>query len=150
MNELQVLQVAAGICRHFEGFRSRVYLCPAGVWTIGYGSTFYEDGRRVGPKDPPITQARAEQLLQHMLKVRFLPWLKKLSPKLKGEARAAALLDFLFNCGPGAYQASTLRRRVNADDWDAAYIQIQKWNRVKGVTSKGLTKRRLIEALMFF
>ena len=52
--------LAAKLCRRFEGLYLRPYLCPAGVPTIGYGSTVYENGMAVQLTDPPITRERAE------------------------------------------------------------------------------------------
>ena len=59
-----ISQEAVDLIKHFEGLRLTPYLCSAGVPTIGYGSTFYEDGRKVSLQDPPITKERAEELLQ--------------------------------------------------------------------------------------
>ena len=49
-----MLQIAAELCKQFEGFRAKPYLCPAGIPTIGYGSTYYADGRKVTLQDEPI------------------------------------------------------------------------------------------------
>ena len=48
------LKVAVALCKRFEGFSSAPYTCPAGVATIGYGNTFYEDGSKVTLQDKPI------------------------------------------------------------------------------------------------
>ena len=57
------LTVAKELCRRFEGFRSKPYLCPAGIPTIGIGSTRYENGQRVTLAERPSTVERAEELL---------------------------------------------------------------------------------------
>ena len=59
------LDIAAALCKQFEGFKSRVYLCPAGIPTIGFGSTYYADGRKVTLSDEPISETIAEALLLH-------------------------------------------------------------------------------------
>ena len=56
------------LIKQFEGFSAKPYLCPAQVWTIGYGSTRYEDGRYVTAKDPNIDEARAIAIMQVTLK----------------------------------------------------------------------------------
>ena len=61
------LTLAEELCRRFEGFRSKPYLCPAGVPTIGYGSTLYSDGRRVTLDDPPMDEPTARALLSPMV-----------------------------------------------------------------------------------
>lgn len=141
--------VAAALCRRFEGFFSKPYLCPAGVPTIGYGSTFYEDGRRVTLKDTPITRERAEELLQHELRA-LRPRVYALAPMLRlwGDHPSAALLDFAFNLGTGNLAASTLRRRIAADDHEGAKVELMKWVRGGGRVLPGLVKRRAAECAL--
>ena len=71
MNLDEVLWYAASICRRFEGLYLKPYLCPAGVPTIGYGATFYQDGKKVSLRDKPITREQAEDLLMYHLKQYF-------------------------------------------------------------------------------
>ena len=79
MKELAV-KVAAALARMFEGLYLSPYLCPAGVATLGYGATYYEDGTRVQLSDPPITRERAEALLLWMIQTKYLPAVLKLCP----------------------------------------------------------------------
>ena len=88
---MDALALAAALCRRFEGLYLQPYLCPAGVPTIGYGATFYEDGRRVTLKAPPITKERAEQLLLWHLRRYFLPDVAALCPGADTPPRIAAL-----------------------------------------------------------
>lgn len=138
---MTVEQLAAAICRQFEGFYARPYLCPAGVPTIGYGATFYEDGSRVTLTDPPITKERAESLLMWHLRRRFLPAAIRLCPGANTAGRLAGLVDFAFNLGEGNLRASTLRRKVNADEWEEVPAQHMRWNRAGGRVLRGLTRR---------
>lgn len=139
------VELAAALCRRFEGLHLQPYLCPAGVPTIGYGATFYEDGRRVTLSDPAITRERAEQLLQHQIRRRFLPAVMRLCPGADSVGRVGSLIDFAFNLGEGNLAASTLRRKVNAGEWDEVAYQFMRWNRAGGVVLKGLTRRRAAE-----
>ena len=66
------LELAAELCKRFEGFRSKPYLCPANVATIGYGSTYYANGVKVTLNDPPTTQEEAHVLLMHELEHTYL------------------------------------------------------------------------------
>lgn len=141
-----VMEIAAALCRRFEGLYLTPYLCPAGVPTIGYGATFYEDGTPVRMTDPPITRDRAEALLQWHLRTQFLPAVATLCPGADTEERVAALLDFTFNLGEGNLRASTLRRRVNAGEWDDVPAQLLRWNKAGGRVLRGLTLRRQAEA----
>jgi lysozyme len=138
---MDVVRLAAAICRQFEGFYPRPYLCPAGVPTIGYGATFYEDGTRVTLTDPPITKERAEQLLQFHIRQRFLPAAMRLCPGADTSGRLAGLVDFAFNLGEGNLRASTLRRRVNAGEWVDVPAQHMRWNKAAGRVLRGLTRR---------
>lgn len=140
--------VAAALCRRFEGLYLRPYLCPAGVPTIGYGATYYEDGARVTLRDPEITQERAEALLLWHLKRRYLPAVVSLCPGVDDAERLAALVDFTFNLGEGNLRASTLRRKVNAQEWDEVPAQLLRWNKAGGQVLRGLTLRREAEAAL--
>lgn len=140
------IRIAAEIARQFEGLYLRPYLCPAGVPTIGFGATFYEDGTMVTLLDPPITKERAEALLQHELRYTFLPAVIKLCPNaLSSPQRLGALVDFAFNLGAGNLRASTLRKRIADGDWESARREIMRWNKSGGVELKGLTRRRMAE-----
>ena len=145
------LDIAVALCKHFEGLYLKPYICPAGVPTIGYGSTFYEDGRRVSMDDPPITQERAEQLLRWELG-NCARSVMRLCPRLfawsltNGSWRAFnAIADFTFNLGAGRLQTSTLRRKLEAHDWEGAREQLMLWVRGGGRVLNGLVRRRKAE-----
>ena len=146
---MTAIQVARDLCTVFEGMYLKPYLCPAGVPTIGVGSTFYEDGVRVSLKDPPITRERAMQLLEFELR-KCLPAVSRLCPELGswGDAATGAILDFAYNCGTGALSASTLRRRINEDDPQGARAELSKWIRGGGRVLPGLVRRRAAEAAL--
>lgn len=149
MESKSAIEVARDLCLVFEGMYLKPYLCPANVPTIGVGSTFYENGIRVTLADPPITRHRAMQLLEHELEA-CLPKVKRLCPGLSdwGDQATGAILDFAFNCGTGALQSSTLRRRINADDVDGARTELMKWVRGGGRVLPGLVKRRAAECAL--
>lgn len=144
MNDYAV-QVSAALCRRFEGLYLRPYLCPAGVPTIGYGSTMYENGSRVQLTDSPITAERAEALLLWTLKKRYLPQVLRFCPAIPSPEKMAAIIDFTYNLGAGQLKASNLRRRVNAQDWDAVPAEFRKWVRGGGRVLRGLVLRREAE-----
>lgn len=150
MTDLEVATaVAADLCRQFEGFRAKPYLCPAGVPTIGYGSTRYLDGRKVALTDPPVTEAQARAMLDASLVRDYLRPLTALSPVLSRLPQAwGALGSFAYNLGVPAYQRSTLRKRVDAQDWTGAKAEIFKWVRAGGKVLPGLVKRRAAEAAL--
>jgi len=142
------VEVAAALARRFEGCYPRPYLCPAGVPTIGYGATYYEDGTRVTLFDAPITRERAESLLLWMVRTRYLPAVIRLCPNIDDPLRLAAIIDFTFNLGAGALSASTLRRRILAERWEDVPTELRKWVKGGGKVLRGLVRRREAEAAL--
>lgn len=141
------LEIAAALCRKFEGFSAKPYLCPAGYWTIGYGTVFKPDGSQVNENHEPISKETAEEWLQHELRHNYMAGVLKLSPLLADRPEAlGAITDFAYNLGVARYRASTLRRRINEEDWDAARIELAKWIRGGGRVLRGLVLRRKAEA----
>ena len=146
-NQNEALNLAAGLCRQFEGLRLTPYLCPAGIPTIGFGSTRYADGRAVTLKDRPITAAQADDLLLLTLRRDYLAGVLKASPGLAARPRAlAAIVDFAYNLGLARYESSTLRKRVDAGDWPGARAELKKWVKGGGQVLPGLVARRAAEA----
>ncbi len=143
------LDIAAALCKQFEGFKSRVYLCPAGIPTIGFGSTYYADGRKVTLSDEPISETIAETLLLHELQFTYLPGVLRNCPiLLTDERKCNAVVDFCYNLGIGRLQTSTLKRKINEQDWEAAKEQLLLWNKGGGKVLPGLDKRRKAEVLL--
>lgn len=138
--------ITAALCRRFEGLYLTPYMCPAGVPTIGYGATFYEDGTRVTLRDPRITRERAEALLLWHVRRHYLPAVVQLCPGVDSPERLAALIDFTFNLGAGNLRVSTLRKRVNAGRWGEVPTELLRWNKAGGRVLRGLTLRRQAEA----
>lgn len=139
--------IAAALARRFEGCYLKPYICPAGVPTIGYGATFYENGISVKLTDPAITKERAEALLLWMIRKVYLPSVIKLCPSIvtQSAGRIAAIIDFTFNLGAGKLKSSTLRKKINAGDWDAVPTELRKWTRGGGKVLRGLFLRREAE-----
>lgn len=143
----EAVQIAADLCKVFEGFRAKPYLCPAGVPTIGYGSTYYQNGNKVELSHPPMSKEQAEQLLLFELNHTYLPGVLRQCPNLLYEkpGRLAAIVDFAYNLGVGRLQTSTLKRKIIAKDWEAAKEQLMLWTRGGGKVLPGLVKRRSAE-----
>jgi lysozyme len=135
------------LCKRFEGFKSKPYLCPAGIPTIGYGSTFYPNGLKVTLKDLPISEEIAFQMLKYQVEHVFLPGVLRMCPDVT-DYRLAALIDFAFNLGLTRLKGSTLRTKVNAKDWKAAASELRKWTRGGGKILPGLVIRREVEAAL--
>lgn len=145
----EAIDLAKGVCRLFEGLRLRPYLCPAGIPSIGYGTTRYENGQAVQLTDPPITAERADELLDFDMRTKFIPAVAVLCPGVRADGLNAALLDFTYNLGPTNLRNSTLRRRVNERDFEGAKAEFMKWVRGGGRVLPGLVRRRKAECDLF-
>ena len=136
------------LIKKFEGFRARPYLCPAGVATCGYGSTFYADGTPVKLTDLLVSQADAELLLQGTLGQYEKAVNDGITQPLT-QGQFDALVDFAYNCGVGNFRSSTLRKKINAGDMAGASLEFARWNKGGGVVLAGLVRRREAERLLF-
>jgi lysozyme len=132
-------EVLLKLARHFEGKRLRAYLCPAGVWTNGYGAT----GKDVA-KGVVWTDEQAEARLEQDAAI-YLTAAKNLCPAIRDEVHGA-IADFAFNLGGTRLAGSTLRRRINAGDMEAAQDELRKWVWAGGRKLTGLVLRREAEA----
>lgn len=136
------------LIKSFEGYRTRPYRCPAGIWTVGYGCTFYPDGRPVGPDDPLVNQEQADALLVNTL-ITFEDAVTKLVDVPLLQCQFDALVSFAFNCGIGNFRNSTLLRKINQDDFENASSEFARWNQGGGQVLPGLVRRRNAEKLLF-
>jgi lysozyme len=150
------------LIKRYEGFRSSPYKCSANKWTIGYGSTFYEDGRRVRKTDPAISKERATQLLEHYLDTQIRPCINKYvkpvseltyMPMPLTDNERMALESIIYNIGCTNFIRSTLLKKINAGRMKEAGNQFLAWKYItkkgKKVVSHGLLKRRRLERELF-
>lgn len=135
------------LAKVFEGFRPKPYLCPAGIVTIGYGTIRYPNGKRVSLGDSPVSKEQAEEYMAFELEDCVRSALR-LCPSLKGD-QLGAIVDFTYNLGAGNLQTSTLRRKINAGEWDDVPDELNKWVYGGGKKLKGLMLRRQAEAVYF-
>ncbi len=141
------------LIKQFEGFSSKPYPDPAtkGVpYTIGYGATFYQNGKKVTMVDKPITEKEAIELLKFML-ARFEQYVDSYCVDSLTQNQFDALVSFCYNVGPANLKASTLLKKVNANPNDETIREeFRKWNKGGGKVLKGLTRRREAEANLYF
>jgi lysozyme len=116
------------------------------VATIGYGSTYYADKRKVTLEDAPMDEPTARALLMIELEHTYLPGVLRNCPILATNVRKCnAVVDFAYNLGTGRLQTSTLKRKINAQDWEGAAEQLMLWTKGGGRELLGLVKRRKAE-----
>ena len=142
------IKVAGELIKHFEGFYPSPYLCPAGVPTIGFGTTVYPDGTSVTLRDLAITRERATELLVGMVWAVYLPQVLRRCPGIDSPQRLAAIVDFTYNLGGGNLGASTLRKRINVGRWEDVPDELRKWTKGGGRVLAGLVLRREAEAAL--
>jgi len=143
-------QNCISLIKQFEGFRSKAYLDAVGVPTIGYGSTMWNDGKKVKLGET-ITLEGAGVLLYWQVNKMYVI----LDTLTLNQNQYDALSSFIYNVGSGAFGKSTLFKKVKANPKDESIRnEFLKWNkgRVNGVLVelKGLTKRRLAESNLYF
>lgn len=130
------------LIKQFEGLQLEAYRCPAGVWTIGYGTT-----KNVKPgmkcdiiqatqwlhDDVAVAESAVNKLLQHDVK----------------QCQFDALVSFVYNCGEGNFKDSTLLRRVNEGRMEDATKEFERWVYGGGKILPGLVRRRKAERMLF-
>jgi lysozyme len=149
------------LIKEFEGFRSHVYLCPANKCTIGYGYTIRnpETGRiYTGPDEMDeaerqfpsgVTEERATEMLKKYLEDLAADVAPMVSAYLT-DNQFLAILDFCYNVGIGNFRDSTLRKRINAGQFDDVPNQFRRWNKAEGKVLPGLARRREAEIALWF
>ena len=137
------------LIKTFEGCLLNAYLCPAKVWTIGYGSTRYTNGTPVKQGDK-ITQQQAEELLIDTVNI-FSQNVSKLIKSELTDNQFSALVSFAFNLGINALAKSTLLKKVNVNPNDKSIEhEFCKWVNAGGKKLSGLVRRRNAESKLYF
>lgn len=131
------------LIKQFEGLRLEAYLCPAGIWTIGYGHT-----SGVSPNSFITIQEADEYLHRDVASIEMQ--LNKLNLILR-QCQWDAIVSFVFNVGIGNFRSSTLlaKIRTNPDD-NSIMDEFLRWVYANGKVMKGLQKRRLAEMKLYF
>lgn len=130
------------LIKKYEGCRLTAYKCPAGVWTIGYGTTVYPNGQPVREGDK-ISKEEAESFLIIYCrdKIRI--------PTGMTKNQQEAVTSLIYNIGQGAFDKSGLKKAIIAKDWKAVYKNWD-WITAGGQFLKGLARRRAEELQLFF
>ena len=148
------------LIKAFEGCHSTPYLCPAKLWTIGYGHVLYPEQARLKADERPAYPLKPEHnrvwdadeidaLLQEDLQ-RFEAGVLRLCPAAAdNDSHFDAIVSFSFNVGLGNLQASTLRMKYNRRDFEGAADEFLKWRKSNGVVLRGLERRREAERALF-
>lgn len=134
----------------FEGFSAKPYLCSAKIPTIGYGNTYYPDGKRVTMLDKEITRIQAFEMFKFIAD-KFASTVSKLVKTPLNQNQFNALVSLAYNIGTGNFASSTLLKKVNINHNDKTIeLEFKKWNKVNKKEVAGLTRRRNYEANIYF
>jgi lysozyme len=148
-----ISQNCVDLVKHFEGLFLKAYKCPAGVWTIGWGHTGLRHNDGTVRAGRVITKAQAEELLKLDLVEKYAPMVRRLVKAPVNQAQFDALVSFHFNTGK--LGASTLLKRLNAEDYAGAAEQFMRWTKARDpktgqrVELRGLVRRRRAERALF-
>jgi lysozyme len=166
---VKLSKAGENLMHKYEGFRSRPYLCPAHIWTIGYGHVLYQEQIRLpvvrveGKETPMIrkemplkpednrvwTKTEIDELFRTDVGT-FERGVLRLVPGVVGrQGSFDALVSISFNFGLGNLQRSTIRMRANRGDWDGAAEAFRVWTKGGGKVLPGLVKRREAEIALF-
>jgi lysozyme len=138
------------LIKRFEGLSLKPYLCAANVPTIGYGNTFYKNGKKVTLNDKPITEQKAIEMLKQSLE-KFEQYVDSYTTDSITQNQFDALVSFCYNLGPANLKSSTLLKKVNANPNDQTIKdEFLKWTKAGGRKLAGLVKRREAEAALYF
>lgn len=138
------------LIQEFEGLSLVPYLCSAKVATIGYGATFYPSGKKVTMQDSPISLLTAKWMLKETAD-KFAADVDKMIKSNINQNQFNAIVSLAYNIGLAGLAKSSLLRKVNANPSDLTITNsFLVWNKAGGKINNGLTKRRTIEAKLYF
>ena len=165
---MKLSKVGADLMHRYEGYRTRPYLCPAHIWTIGYGHVLYQeqirlpvvrvDGysgviRKEFPLKPEDNRVWSRDEIEELFGKdvsSFERGALRLSPNLAGRQGAFdAVVSFAFNAGLGNYQRSQIRMRNDRGDFSGAADAFLMWTKGGGRELPGLVRRRKDERALF-
>ena len=143
---MKISQLGINIIHRYEGYRDKPYVCPAGIWTVGYGHAI---GRVLPPEwNRTLTLDEVNDLLVSDLR-KFEAGVLRYCKGPMRQSQFDGLVSFSFNLGLGVLQRSTLRMKFNRGDYAGAANQFKRFTRANGMVLSGLVKRRNAEHELF-
>lgn len=155
---MQLSEQGFDLIAEFESFVAQPYKDAVGVWTIGYGNTYYLDGRKVTANDEPLTKQQAVDLKRAIINKDFAPAVNLMFAEEIEQGKITqnmfdALVSLAYNIGTRGLAGSSVYKHIKAGNFQEASNAFLSWNkgRVNGklVELKGLTRRRKAERDLF-
>ena len=134
------------LIRKYESCELTSYKCPAGYWTIGYGSRFLKDGSSV-KQGMKISYSEADELLEDYVKKNIEPCVNSMNINFSMEQKEA-LYSLIYNVGVNAFNKSKLKKAIVENNLEEIFKQWD-WFKAGGKVLKGLVKRRAEELFLF-
>lgn len=150
---MKVSKTCLVLVQKWEGFYTNAYLCPAGVWTVGYGTTVWPNGVRV-KKGDKITREEASKLLEKQVNEHASSIAQYVKVPLN-QNQYDALASFQYNLGRHILKGSYLLKYLNAKQWDKAANSMMQYCKARNPKTKqlevlrGLQNRRKEEVALF-
>ena len=138
----QINEAGLDIIKRAETCRLKAYICPAGKWTIGWGST-----REVTP-GMVISQEEADERLEFDVRTAAQDVTQAVTVQLT-DNQFSALTSFCYNAGAGNFNKSTLLKKLNLGNYSAVATELNKWIFANGKKLNGLVTRRKAEGDLF-
>lgn len=151
LGDTSYLNIASEIIAEFEGYRGQPYKCPAGVWTIGYGTTYYPDGTLVNFGDSSISMAKARELLNYHIDNAIVPILSSKIPTwgVMNKNQKAAIVSFAYNLGSHFYGGPNFKTITKAlstkENWSQVPSALMLYVNPGTNFEAGLRRRRKAE-----
>ena len=165
---MKISKKGEDLMHFFEGYRTRPYRCSAAIWTVGWGHAMYSDQLNL----PNVRKEGYQGLIRSEYQLKeednrvwskdelvdlfkvdintFERGVFRLSPNLiNHQSKFDSVVSFAYNAGLGNYQRSTIRMKVNREDWDGAAEAFMSWTKAGGKEVAGLVKRRKAEVALF-
>ena len=133
----------------FESFVGHPYRDAVGIWTIGFGTTYYSNGKKVKRTDKPINRKKAYEILRYQIDTHYASAVNRYSQIRMTQNQFDALVSFAYNVGIGALQKSTLLKYHNQKKFKKASNEFLRWDHAGGKRLIGLTIRRASERCLY-
>lgn len=145
---MKINNLGISLIKSFEGLKLNAYTCSAGVWTIGYGTTKYPNGKPVCEQDSCTAELAEDYLRRDLAKFE-----EEVTAATKGvdlnENQFSALVSLVYNIGGANFKKSTLLKRLKSGDFDEAADEFLVWRKAGGKVLAGLERRRAAERELF-
>lgn len=163
-NQYQVSERMKDFLKKKEGLELTPYKDVGGLWTVGYGhliqkgdvingqvvdDAFFRELERTNGKSIRITEGEADSLFDNDLS-RFETNVQGRVKENITQGQFDALTSFSYNVGNGAFNRSTMLKRLNEGKFEEVPREWMRWNKVQGRPVRGLTNRRRAELEQFF